>query len=174
MQVTFTIQLTWQNICLAMAHTLVEHLQLTERIIPKRWVGRSLAREKWFGHETKLQSYAIGKVKQTCWRSQINTKPRFYMLQTEGLKKRWSQTLQLNTIWECLVLIGQIKCCLTVKVSPKSFVDIKKMPFISQKFTCIMLFICLNAISPKVVRFWLIFALMLQACYNLLVTFVLI
>ena len=51
---------------LVTAHTFVEHLEPIERIIPKKLFGRSLERERWFGHETKLQSYVSGKIKEMC------------------------------------------------------------------------------------------------------------
>ena len=46
--------------------------------------------------------------------------------------RRGKEKIEPNiaTILECLVLIGQTKCCLIIKVSIKQFVGIKKLAFI--------------------------------------------
>ena len=54
------------KLCLETAHTFVEHLEPLERIIPEKLFGGSLEKERWFGHETKLQSYVSGKIKDIC------------------------------------------------------------------------------------------------------------
>lgn len=55
------------------------------------WVFSKNVKKKYAS--LKKFKYASGKIKEMCRQSQANTKPNLHVLQTEGVKEKWSQTL---------------------------------------------------------------------------------